>query len=543
MKLTFIKKAFIFMFLIFCLGTVTGCIYIPERPENNEGIDLSLTISGSDKVEVGKTVVLNATITIEGISQEVTWQSLNENIAVVSNTGVVTGISKGTTVIVATSVEDSSLVGKFTIKVVDDIIESTNNAPTSIELSANTTGRVGEIIIVDYKVIPVDASQDLLWSSSNEEIATVKGKGIVTLHSAGTVVITCKSNINENISQQITLTSVEKNKIVDYEQQTINMINETKNSILGVANYTLNKNLTFVKKGIGSGFVYKVEKVGNDYYHYLITNKHVIDGSDKLTVYLHFIDEEVDAELLGYDEKVDLALVGFYYNEKIEPLRFNDSDSLQAGQTVIAIGNPEGFEFSSSATAGIVSYPLRYVSDDTDGDGVNDWDAAYIQHDAPINPGNSGGPLLNLYGEVVGINTMKFSATDIDNMGFSIPTQTICELVPYLERGQSPKRATIGIQVIAIRDLLGADLSTSDYNYIIPEGVKYGLYISDVTEGSVAYKGGVLKDDILMEFNGVKLKSSLELRSELNKIIVGSNTKIEIVVLRNNQQVTLNLIF
>ena len=538
------KRKFIFLIILFIFIFGVGCFEFTPSDDNGDiNNEISLVISGNNKVAVGSTISLSAEIKIEGISQKVTWKSADPSVAVVSNDGVVTGISVGTTTITATSVEDKTIVGKYNIRVVSVIIEYTDNAPQSISLSGSDFGYENEIITLDYQTNPIDASQKLIWESSNEEIASVSGRGIVTLHSAGNVVITCKSQINPNIKVTKTITVKTRDSIDDYEQQTVQIIKDTKNSILGVANYEYSETGSYVKTGIGSGFVYKVEKVSGGYEHYLITNKHVVVNSDKLAVYLHFVDEEVDAELLGVDTKVDLAIVKFFYEEKINPLRLYDSSVLEAGQKVIAIGNPEGFEFSSTATAGIISYPLRYVSDDTDDDGVNDWDAAYIQHDASINPGNSGGPLLNIYGDVIGINTMKFSAVDIDNMGFSIPTKTIAELIPYLEEGETPQRATIGIQVIAVRDLLSADLTQSDYNYKIPEGVTNGLYINDITSGSVADLGGLKPDDILLEFNGVKLKTSLELRGELNKIIVGANTNIEVLVCRNGQNITLTLVF
>lgn len=540
-----IKKSFVFLMLMFTLVFITGCFEFVPPTTNNDDVEneISLVITGNDKVAVGEKITLNAEIQIEGISQKVTWKSADISIATVDKNGVVTGISVGSTTIIATSVEDNEIVGKYNIKVVSVIIEYTDQAPQSIALNGSTTGFVNEIIILDYQTTPIDASQKLIWESSNSEVATVSGKGVISLHSAGSVTITCKSEVNPNIKTTQTINVINREKIDDYEAQTIKVIKDTKNSILGVANYEYSEQESFVKSGIGSGFVYKVEEVEGGFNHYLITNKHVVRGSDKVTVYLHFIDEEVDAEVLGVDTKVDLAIVKFFYEEKINPLRIADSSVLEAGQKVIAIGNPEGFEFSSTATAGIISYPLRYVSDDTDDDGVNDWDAAYIQHDASINPGNSGGPLLNIYGDVIGINTMKFSAVDIDNMGFSVPTKTIAELIPYLEDGDTPQRATIGIQVIAIRDLLTADLTQSDYNYKIPEGITKGLYINEITPGSVAAIGGLKPDDILLSFNGVELKTSLELRGELNKIIVGANTNVEVVVCRNGQNITLTLVF
>lgn len=539
-----VKRKFIFLIVIFIFSLGTGCFgFVPSDDGDNIENQISLVITGNNKVAVGSTITLNAEIKIEGISQDVTWKSADPTIAVVDSHGVVTGVSVGSTTITATSVENNEIVGKYNIRVLSMIIDYTDDAPQGIILTGASEAYENEIIILDYQTTPINASQSLIWESSNEEIASVSGKGIVSLHSAGSVIITCKSKVNPNIKTTKNIIVKTRDKITDYEEQTVKVIKDTKNSILGVANYEYSENGSYVKTGIGSGFVYKVEKVSGGYDHYLITNKHVVKGCDKLAVYLHFLDEEVDAELLGVDTKVDLAIVKFFYEEKINPLRIYDSSVLEAGQKVIAIGNPEGFEFSSSATAGIISYPLRYVSDDTDGDSVNDWDAAYIQHDASINPGNSGGPLLNIYGDVIGINTMKFSAVDIDNMGFSIPTKTIAELIPYLEEGDTPQRATIGIQVIAVRDLLSADLSQSEYQYKIPEGITKGLYINEITPGSVAAIGGLKADDILLVFNGAELKTSLELRGELNKIIVGANTNVEVVICRNGQKMTLTLVF
>ncbi len=538
-----LKKSLLLLFLTFILSFIVGCnIIIPDNGNNDLNQNLQIDIIGDNEVAIGKTILLDAQIKIENISSDVIWKSMDESIATVSSDGVVTGISEGRTTIIAKSVDDEKIIGKINIRVT--AFEGyTELAPTEIILSSKTVGTVGELIVIDYQTIPQNASQNMIWNSSNEDVAKVEGRGIVTLLSPGSAEITVSSKVNTSITATITINVVERNKISDYEAARINVIEETKNSILGVASHVVNNEYKYIKAGIGSGFVYKTIKEDEQYYHYLITNKHVVEGSDKLTIYLHFIDQEIDAELLGYDDKVDLAIVGFYYEKEIKPLNFYNSDILKAGQTVIAIGNPEGFQYSSSATSGIISHPLRYVGDDTDDDGVNDWDAAYIQHDASINPGNSGGPLLNLYGDVIGINTMKLSATDIDNMGFSVPTKTICELLPYLENGDTPVRATIGVQIIAMRDLLVSDLSQSEYQYKIPEGIEIGLYVNAVTPDSVAEKGGIIADDIIIKFNNVELKGSLELRSELNKIIVGDNTRIEVVVYRNNQYITLELVF
>ena len=147
-----------------------------------------------------------------------------------------------------------------------------------------------------------------------------------------------------------------------------------------------------------------------------------------------------------------------------------------------------------------------------------------------------------MYGRVIGINTMKFVSNNIDNMGFSIPSNTLIELLPYLEKEKTPVRAKIGITVAAVIDLLQSNYESADYKYVIPEEIKTGLYITQVTEGSVS--AGILqKDDILLEFNGIVLRKSIQLRAELGSIIVGSDTIIPVVVYRNGKEVKLNLKF
>ena len=514
-------------------------------------------IQGPSTIEIGESITLVATVEPkEAVSQDVVWKSSNPAVASISETGVVTGVSIGRTAIIATSVADSKASAKLYIKVTEKEIEYTDEAPQSIEIVGEVSASSNAVALYTFKTTPENASQKVVWSTSNSEIAKVTSLGVVTFNGVGTVDIIVTSAVDSSVFDKITVTTMLPVKEQDEEQAIVSLIENVKNSVLGVANYQYNERNVLVKASIGSGFVYDAwgylengtitydlnnEKIVK-YGYYFITNRHVVEDCAELKIYLHTIDEEIPAELIQYDEKVDLAVVRFEYEEFIQPLEFANSDTLKAGQYCIAIGNPEGFEFSSSATLGIVSHPLRYISDDTDGDGVNDWDAAYIQHDAAINPGNSGGPLFNIYGQVIGINTLKFATNDIDNMGFSIPSKDIVELLPYLEKGEVPVRARIGVTVVAISDLLAMDYESADYKYIIPEGLKVGIYVTEVMESSVAY-GKIQKDDIMLEFNGVVLKNSLQLRAELGAIVVGSNTEIEVKLLRNGNEVTVTLVW
>lgn len=545
------KKVLIFLlFIVTCF--LVGCDTLLKAYS-----EFSVEVSGPTTVCVGESITLSATVKpVEKAKLGVTWKSNNEEIATITSDGIVTGVAEGRVSITATSLDDSSAVGKIYIKVTEPEIIYTDDAPTSIDLIGEATAYNNTIALYNVKTTPVNAYQGVKFSTSDEDVATISSRGVVNFKNAGTVKIIVESEKNSEIKDEITVTVTEATRAEHSEDAIIDVIANTKNSILGVANYQYNNNHVLVKNSVGSGFVYDVwgyledgsivydnletnEDIIN-YGYYLITNRHVVLDSDALKIYIHMIDEEIEAKVIQYDSKVDMAVVEFSYEEYIKPLVFANSDELVAGQYCVAIGNPEGFDYSSSATMGIISYPLRYVSDDTDNDGVNDWDAAYVQHDAAINPGNSGGPLLNLYGQVIGINTMKFASNDIDNMGFSIPSKDIVELLPYLQNGEVPVRARIGVTVIAISDLLSTDYENADYNYIIPEGCKMGIYVTEVSEGSVS--DGILKpDDIIVEFNGVKLKNSLQLRAELGAIVVGSNTTIEVKVLRNGEEITVEL--
>ena len=551
---TRIKRSLLFIVTMFIAFISFGCNINTILGASTQ---TTVTITGPTTVEVGDEITLSVVVGPQAtISQEVTWEVTNPDVASITTDGVFKALDTGRVAVVATSVADVKASGKIYIKIVEKEIEYTDEAPTSISIIGNKKALSNEVGLYTFQTTPINASQAIIWSTSNSEIATVSNLGVVKFHQVGTVEIIATSAVDDAVFGKITVDVTDPVKNSDEEEAIISLIEETKNSVLGVANYQYNERNVLVKSSIGSGFVYDVWGYLKDgtitynledsnvvnYGYFLITNRHVVEDCDALKIYLHTIDEEIPAELVQYDQKVDLAVVTFRYDEYIKPLKFANSDTLKAGQYCIAIGNPEGFEFSSSATLGIISHPLRYISDDTDGDGVNDWDAAYIQHDAAINPGNSGGPLFNIYGQVIGINTLKFATNDIDNMGFSIPSNDIIELLPYLEKGKVPVRARIGVTVIAIKDLLATDWENADYKYIIPEGVKTGIYVTEVVESSVAY-GKIKADDIMLEFNGVVLKDSLQLRAELGAIVVGSNTEIQVKLLRNGQEITVTLIW
>ncbi len=525
-----ISKNLLLLIIIFCLFVLIGC-------EFSFTSQYVININCDKIINVGESKQIVASISPSGAyKDDFYFNSSNKNVLEVNDDGIMTAISAGTATISVTSIEDSKITGKTFIKVIEKEVIYNDEAPTSISLDYSRNAFVGQVDYLRAVTYPIYSSQDFIFESSDETVATVTNYGIVKYLNKGTVMITCRSKKNTTISSTALISVEDRLTETDIYQGTIDTINKTKNSILGVGNYVYNANGALIIESLGSGFIYSATKKedSSGYKYYLVTNKHVIDGSDAIKVYLHFIDDDVDAKVIYFDQKIDIAVVTFEYDEYIEPLKFANSDDLIHGQTVIAIGNPTSYDFSSSATRGIISYPKRYVVDDTDGDGINDWDALYIQHDASINPGNSGGPLLNLNGEVIGVNTLKFASYDIDNMGFSIPSNTVVELLPFLERYANPKRITLGVTLVNIKDLLINDFQNANYQYNIPEGVTSGLYVTKVSISSIC-NGLIFPDDIITKVNDVEIKRSTELRIILNNISMSDEKIINFQIIRNNE--------
>ena len=365
--------------------------------------------------------------------------------------------------------------------------------------------------------------------------------------------------VTGSTSDEVEVENKITNTVVDYENITIKdletcIVNTTKmveNAVIGVtlkANYTTIINGRPITsedtEGIGSGVIYK--RIGNynnkgelvSYTYNVITNRHVITGSHsdykyKVYVYLGSEDIEIEAKILGMDEKVDMAVISFEHTTFIDVVEFADSDEISKGQFVIAVGNPDGYDYYGSVTFGVVSGALRYISDDLDGDGVNDFNATYIQHDAAINPGNSGGGLFTIDGKLIGINTLKIVSSDVDNMGFAIPSNVVRSLAEnYIEKGIEIKRPQLGITSVEVSVLTNAIIANEGL-LPIPDiygnGRRYGLYITNILPGSSIATSNMKKDDILLEFDGEKLVDMNILSSKLNSLteyFIG--TKVEI---------------
>jgi serine protease Do len=263
----------------------------------------------------------------------------------------------------------------------------------------------------------------------------------------------------------------------------------------------------FKQKGLGSGFIIDAEG-------YILTNNHVVEKSDEISVTLTN-GKEFSAEIIGRDPKTDLALIQIKADEKLETLLFGDSDSLEVGDWVVAIGSPYGL--GNSVTAGIVSSKYRNI-------GAGPYDN-FIQTDAAINPGNSGGPLLNTSGEVIGINTAIFSqAGGSVGIGFAIPINMAKDLLPQLKTGKVI-RGWLGVMIQKVSPELKETFNLKD---------EKGALVSHVAPGSPAEKAGVKRGDVIVSFDGKEINEMKDL-----PYIVGStpvDKKVRMVVIRNGEE-------
>ena len=380
-------------------------------------------------------------------------------------------------------------------------------------------------------------------------------------------------NINELIESNEVITNEIYNNIYnaiinieDFENLVKTAIDIVAPSVLGITSY-INVNDKLTPYSTGSGVVYKVLAINSDgeamedymqaildntvdhFEYYLMTNRHVVSDNEKDIVSVEVYDGDLgvyyEAEVLGFDDKVDVAVVKFLTEKFMKPVEFM-SEQVERGDFAIAIGNPNGYDYYGSATFGIVSHGKRYLSDDTDGDLINDWDAEYIQHDVAINPGNSGGALINLEGKLIGINTLKLVSDDIDNMGFAIPLSTIQKLLPLLEKGITPQRYKLGISIYMIKEIIDSkfneSFTDSSGNPItsLPEGINSGVYITEVGVDSIS-NGILFADDIIVSFNGEKIMYSYEFRAILGEMTKGDSA--EFLVYRGNEFIEVIITF
>ena len=267
-------------------------------------------------------------------------------------------------------------------------------------------------------------------------------------------------------------------------------------------------------QSLGSGVILRSDG-------YLVTNNHVIEGAENLSVLL-FDGKEYEAEVVGSDEFTDLAILRIDTDD-LPIIGFGDSNRLKVGQWVMAFGSPLSAELNNTVTTGIVSAMGRYSSNGTS---VQN----YIQTDAAINPGNSGGALVNLNGELVGINTAIFTRTGgYQGIGFAIPVNTVERIATELIENGSVQRARLGVRYGAATPALRQALD-------LPAGA---ALVGEVVEGSAADKAGLREGDVILAIDGNELDNSLALSTIIGGLHPGA--KVDILINREGEEMTVNV--
>lgn len=315
-----------------------------------------------------------------------------------------------------------------------------------------------------------------------------------------------KPSVNENMPSLIELASRENALSLP------KIIEKVTPSVVGISSSFINGT------GTGTGIIMSEDG-------YIITNAHVISDkgrtAEKISVLLDD-NSENPATIVGFDTKTDLAVIKIH-KTGLTPAEFGSSDDLVVGELAVAIGNPLGFELSNSATSGIISALNRQIS-------IEDRTMTLIQTDAAINPGNSGGPLVNSYGQVVGINSAKISAEYAEGLGFAIP---IGDAVPIIDdlisNGYVTGRPLIG--------LTGENINALMSRYY---GIPQGVYVRMVSENSAAEQAGILAGDVITAINGTEITTMAELNKIKDEFKPGD--EITLTVSRSGKEQTFSLV-
>lgn len=274
----------------------------------------------------------------------------------------------------------------------------------------------------------------------------------------------------------------------------------------GVVNITVKSRSSYESISGGSGVI--ISRDG-----YIITNNHVIDGGGKVEVTLSN-NRNYTAEIIGKDPKTDLALIKIE-GDDFPTVRYADSDEVEVGEWVLAIGNP--FNLTSTVTAGIVSAKGRNINILR---GIYSIES-FIQTDAVVNPGNSGGALVNMEGELVGINSAIMSESGgYEGYSFAIPSNLVKKIISDLKEHGEVQRAVLGVTILSVNDEIAADFKLDEVK---------GVFVSRVNEGSSADDAGIQMNDIIVGVNGNETKTVPELQEQVARFRPGDAISLDII--------------
>lgn len=313
----------------------------------------------------------------------------------------------------------------------------------------------------------------------------------------------------------------------------VQAVRKVKPAVFGVVNYsTVSDFFTQQTKlqatGVGTGVLF----YKNNQYGYLVTNNHVVEGASKVQIVMAS-GKHMHATVMGTDPYTDLAVLRVSAEDvrNIQPAQFANADDIQVGEPAIAIGTPMGLDFADTVTAGIVSAKNRImpVEDPQNDNMVLDYQAV-IQTDAAINPGNSGGPLLNIEGQVIGINSSKIAAANVEGMGFAIPSnevRNIAEQIMQTGHAVHPALGISGWSLAALPEQLWPDVP-----------IDYGVYVQHVTSSGTR-AGGLRPQDVIVGIDNHTVKTMADLRTYLFRMKPGQ--KVTLRVYRGSRELTVHV--
>ena len=329
--------------------------------------------------------------------------------------------------------------------------------------------------------------------------------------------------INDVLGSSDNNTVVTKNKTQVYEKTSLKAaIDKIYDAVVLVQIYNDDQ-----LKSTGSGFVYKVDNK----YGYILTNEHVVSDAKTIKVVMSN-DEETEAETLGSDEYLDLAVLRIDKDKVKQVANIGKSEDISLGDTIFAVGAPMGYDYRGSVTSGILSGKDRMVTVSVGNSTSSDWVMRVLQIDAPLNPGNSGGPLLNINGEVIGVCSMKLVDSQIEGMGFAIPIEYAMNHVDSLENGKEIEWPVLGITMLNTTDTMNLYRN----QIILDKNVDDGVVIIECQKGSAAADSELKKGDVIVKIDDNKVKNIAYLRYELYQHQAGDT--IEITYIRDGKEHT-----
>ncbi|KEH98800.1 S1C family serine protease [Clostridium massiliodielmoense] len=345
--------------------------------------------------------------------------------------------------------------------------------------------------------------------------------GVLSASLGGTLstIATIKYYNNKTSTENITPNTPSTNKpsAAPVAMSVSNIAKQVGPAVVGVSTKSISSLDMFgfpeAQEGMGSGIIFSEDG-------YILTNYHVIKGAKQISVIFNNGKEgkEIPAKVINYNAPMDLAVIKLTEKVKVPAVaQFGDSDSIQVGDPAIAIGNPLGKQFLGSVTSGVISAVNRQVS-------VGSEKQKFIQTDAAINPGNSGGALVNMYGQVIGINSAKIGGSEVEGLGFAIPINAV---KPQIQNLTKPI-LTIGIMCRDIDSKI-----SKQFNLPI------GIYIQQVQEFSPAEKSGIEPGDVIIRFDNKTVKTVQEMNELKQKH--NSGDKVEVIVNRNGKTKKLTL--